>query len=95
MLRSVSDMNPWLGALTACAIALAAAFCLSGCGLSAAIGGTGAAGGLLGQAENLVPELVLQKYQALHNLKVGMEAIDASPGAVTMITPAPRIVPAR
>jgi hypothetical protein len=87
-------MNRWVGALTACAIALAAAFCLSGCGFQAAIGGAGSAGGIIGQVENLVPELVLQKYQALHNLKVGMEAIDASPGPVTMTTPAPTIVPA-
>jgi hypothetical protein len=86
-------MNPWLGVLTACAIAVAVAFCLSGCGFQAVLGGAGSAGGLVGQVENLVPELVLQKYQALHNLKVGMEAIDASPGPVTMTVPAPKIVP--
>jgi hypothetical protein len=85
-------MNPWLGALTAIAIAITAAVCLSGCGFQAALGGAGSAGGIVGQVENLVPELVLQKYQALHNLKVGMEAIDASPGPVTMTVPAPRIV---
>jgi hypothetical protein len=67
---------------------------LSGCGFSALLGGASSAGGIAGQVENLIPELVLQKYQALHNLKVGMEAIDATAGPVTMITSAPTIVPA-
>lgn len=56
-------------------------------------GGIGTSGSLLSQVDNLVPELVLQKYQALHNLKVGMEAIDAAPGTVTMVTPGPQVVP--
>jgi hypothetical protein len=67
---------------------------LSGCGLQAAIGGAGSAGGILGQAENLIPDLLLMKYVTLHNLKVEMQAVDDSPGPVTMTTAAPRIVPA-
>jgi hypothetical protein len=76
------------------ALGLTALLALSGCGFQAALGGAGSVGGIAGQVENLLPELILQKYQALHNLKVGMEAIDATSGPVTMITPAPTIVPA-
>jgi hypothetical protein len=77
-------------------IVIPAAFCLlSGCGLSAAIGGAGSAGGIAGQVENLVPDLLLMKYVTLHNLKVEMQAVDDSPGPVTMGTSAPKIVPAR
>ena len=69
-------------------------FAVSGCGFQAAL--TGGGSSILdtaNQAENLVPELILQKYQALHNLKTGMEQIDANKGPVTMITPAARVVP--
>jgi hypothetical protein len=71
---------------------------LTGCagGIQGALGTATSAvgpGGTVSQIDALLPELILQKYQALHNLKVGMEAIDASPGPVTMTTPGPTIVP--
>ena len=72
---------------------------LAGCALKGSIGGTDeldALTGKIGQIEDLIPELLLQKYVVLHNLRVRMNEIDAAAGLVTMapttMTPMPPMI---
>lgn len=64
------------------------AACLSGCtaGLSGAVsGGSGVVTGLQSTVDTTINQLLMQKKADLHNLTVGLEQIDATPGYVMMV----------
>jgi hypothetical protein len=71
---------------------------LSGCAPPAALGTasdiTGQIPTIANQLYGIAPAIVLQNYQTLHNLRVGMDQIDASPGMVTTAQPPPVVTPA-
>lgn len=82
-------------------VAPLAMLALSGCAGTASLGTAAVTGGAVlgqvpvvaGQVDELIPQLILEKYQALHNLRAGMEQIDNTPGPVTTVQQGPVIVP--
>lgn len=44
------------------------------------------------QVDQLIPELIMAKAAALHNLQIGLQQINSAPGMVTMTMPPTTVV---
>jgi hypothetical protein len=92
----------WISAGLAWASLVVLISALSGCAATAGVGTAATAGAALtsqiptiaNQLYGIAPAIVLQNYQTLHNLRVGMDQIDAAPGMVTTAQPPPVVTPA-
>jgi hypothetical protein len=56
---------------------------LSGCTAAGSLGG--AVTDVSSQIDQLLPQLIMEKAVALHNLQVGLQQVNATPGMVTTV----------
>lgn len=75
-------------------VAAAALLALSSGCTASLTAGTSALSSAADQLNTLLPELLMAKYATLHNLRVGLDQIDSSPGMVTSVQLPPVMVSA-